>query len=127
MKTKLFLGLCLAAGLLTACHKKPVEIPVNKIEIEPAQCGALTTNITSVSYASDDLGSTYNLSSTAEHRRTETVILYARNRSFTPSRKTFLKLFPDKKDKIDSYLSTHHVDFECLDDVRALFSFVKES
>ena len=37
MKTKLFLGLCLAAGLLTACHKKPVEIPVNKIEIEPAQ------------------------------------------------------------------------------------------
>lgn len=86
-----------------------------------------TTNITSVSYASDDLGSTYNLSSTAEHRRTETVILYARNRSFTPSRKTFMKLFPDKKDKIDSYLSTHNVDFECLDDVMALFSFVKES
>lgn len=36
MKTKLFLGLCLAAGLLTACHKKPVEIKVERIEFVPA-------------------------------------------------------------------------------------------
>lgn len=36
MKTKLFLSLFLAAGLLTACHKKPVEIKVERIEFAPA-------------------------------------------------------------------------------------------
>ena len=36
MKTKLLLSLFLAAGLLTACHKKPVEIKVERIEFAPA-------------------------------------------------------------------------------------------
>ena len=39
MKRKLFLGLCLAAGLLTACHKKPTEILVDRIEFDPSQYG----------------------------------------------------------------------------------------
>jgi hypothetical protein len=84
-----------------------------------------TTSISSISHVSDDLGSTYILSSTAEHRRTETLLLYAKKRTYTPSKKSFIKLFPGSKEVIESYLSAHDVDFGSLKDVSELFSAVK--
>jgi hypothetical protein len=128
---KLFLHLSNGfAEVIDYCPEASLCVIRRLVFKKDAQKGAYgmkseTTSISSISHVSDDLGSTYNLSSTAEHRRTETLLLYAKKRTYTPSKKSFIKLFPGKIDFIESYLSVHEVDFDSVVDVLEFFSAVK--
>lgn len=84
-----------------------------------------TTSISSVSNYTEELGSTYNLSSQAEHRMVQAPILVKKNRQYPFNRKSLEKLFPDKKAALADYLAANSVNFDNPADATALFSALK--
>ena len=84
-----------------------------------------TTSISSVSNYTEELGSTYNLSSQAEHRMVQAPILVKKSRQYPFNRKSLEKLFPDKKAALADYLAANSVNFDNPADATALFSALK--
>ncbi|HOG41921.1 MAG TPA: hypothetical protein PK979_01705 [Bacteroidales bacterium] len=85
-----------------------------------------TTSVTSISSISTE-GQRYEL---AQHVNTPftyrvTPYLGINGKFSYATKKYILKCFPSKKDKIESYLKENKVDFESLEDVRALFEYLK--
>ncbi len=55
----------------------------------------------------------------------EYLYLHRNGKFYSPDLKTFKKLYPDKKEAIEAYVSENKVHFDSLDDVSALMDFLK--
>ncbi|HKM13229.1 MAG TPA: hypothetical protein PL115_03935 [Bacteroidales bacterium] len=85
-----------------------------------------TTSVTSISSISTE-GQRYELAQNVKTPFTYRVTPYlGRNGKFSyATKKYMLKCFPSKKNEIETYLKENKVDFENLEDVRALFEYLK--
>ena len=85
-----------------------------------------TTSVTTISSITTE-GQRYELAQNVNTPYTYRVTPYlGRNGKFSyATKKYIMKCFPSKQDQIEAYLQEHKVDFENLDDVRALFEYLK--
>lgn len=87
---------------------------------------AVTTSVTTISSISTE-GQRYELAQHVNTPYTYRVTPYlGRNGKFSYATKRYMmKCFPSKKNEIEAYLKENKVDFENMDDVRALFEYLK--
>lgn len=85
-----------------------------------------TTSIKTITCV-QDAGMTYDFESTLTtpvlYRQVP--YLYRNNQFLIPTKKAFIKCFPDSKAEIEEYVKANKVDFEKYNDVKALFDAVK--
>jgi hypothetical protein len=85
-----------------------------------------TSSVTSISSITAD-GQIYELAQNVKTPYIYSVTPYlGRNGKFSyATKKYMLRCFPSKKNEIEAYLKENKVDFENLEDVRALFEYLK--
>lgn len=96
---------------------------------QPKKIGAFgtaseTSSVSTYSSIQDGIGNTYKLNQyiNVPYRFYVYPYLYKDEKVYTPSKKTFIKLFPDKKREIEEYLKANKVNFEKMSDIRPLFA-----
>ncbi len=96
---------------------------------QPKKMGAFgtaseTSSVSTYSSIQDGTGNTYKLNQflNVPYRFYVYPYLYKDEKVYTPSKKTFIKLFPDKKREIEEYLKANKVNFEKMSDIRPLFA-----
>lgn len=118
----MFLGVASSYGDVLLCVEKQMVFDDRKTGAYGTS--SATTSIRSVGSSTDN-GATFRFSN-VKYELKETPYFYKKGRLMAPTKRSLLKLFPDKKDAIEAYLQENKLDYSSYAALQTLLDTVEQ-